>query len=169
MEARYQLRHSPDASHYLTPNWRSLANHQIRVWSTSSRRFSYPGFSVCSAFSHTRWVNVDVSGRRGLILGRVNVNLEVRGRPVTVSIDRLKPSYSLEEQHTCPNRPVTAPAVPSPPIKTTRSGRRVQFPKRYLTQTSFFTVDVVTLPHIITYCHTLCNQSLFRDSGTTDK
>ena len=66
--------------------------------------------------------------------------IEVRGRPVTVSIDRLKPSYSLEEQHTCLNRPVTAPAVPSPPIKTTRSGRRVQFPKRYLTQTSFFTV-----------------------------
>ena len=28
---------------------------------------------------------------------------------------------------------------------------------------------VVTLPHIITYCHTLCNRSLFRDSGTTDK
>ena len=66
--------------------------------------------------------------------------IAVRGRPVTVSVDRFKPSYSLEEQHSCTRNLHTVPAAPSLPNKTTRSGRKVQFPKRFLTKISFFTV-----------------------------
>jgi hypothetical protein len=80
----------------------------------------------------------------------------VRGRSVTVSADRVKPAYTLNETDhgpthnkpaatptaataspTMPTRPSQTPALsakPSPPAaQTTRAGRHVRFPARYRT------------------------------------
>jgi hypothetical protein len=55
------------------------------------------------------------------------LQLLVRGRPVTVSTDRVKPAYILNETNrgNNPNPPAIAtPATPpQPPTKTTCSGR----------------------------------------------
>jgi hypothetical protein len=60
--------------------------------------------------------------------------LLVRGRPVTVSIDRVKPTYILNG----PDRgnyffpPVDlTPAIAQPATRTTRSGRHIHFPVRF--------------------------------------
>lgn len=56
----------------------------------------------------------------------------VKGKPVTVSIDRLKPAYLLVD---IPPPALTVAKEASPPlsstIKTTRSGRQVRFPDYY--------------------------------------
>jgi cleavage and polyadenylation specificity factor subunit 1 len=72
----------------------------------------------------------------------------VRGRQVTVSADRVKPAYLMEgTQHDTgsppaqpgspPAQPISAPAQPdeirTEPPKTTRSGRTVRFPARFIT------------------------------------
>jgi hypothetical protein len=70
------------------------------------------------------------------------LKLLVRGKPITVSADRVKPAYILNEDdsgHTTPKPTDTAtptkapPDIPTPPsaIKTTRSGRHVHFPLRF--------------------------------------
>lgn len=65
--------------------------------------------------------------------------LYIRGKEVTVTINRLKPAYMLadgDEQRSpsedgetshVPEAPVSSPAEP----RITRSGRRVHFPDRY--------------------------------------
>ena len=55
--------------------------------------------------------------------------LNIRGRNVTVSIDRLKPAYIATPEDT-PNPTPTQPTASTdttPPVVTTRSGRRVRF------------------------------------------
>jgi cleavage and polyadenylation specificity factor subunit 1 len=70
------------------------------------------------------------------------LQLLVRGKPVTVSADRVKPAYVLHEVHeelperTTPHSPTnTTPALTPPPTatRTTRSGRHVHFPARFIT------------------------------------
>lgn len=65
--------------------------------------------------------------------------LEIKGKPDTVSIDRLKPAHLLAET-TPANVPITSPVVPptlakpSPTAtdhRTTRSGRIVRFPNYF--------------------------------------
>jgi hypothetical protein len=65
------------------------------------------------------------------------LQLLVHGRPVTVSTDRVKPEYILNETNrgNNPNLPAIAtPAIappampPQPPTKTTRSGHHIYFP-----------------------------------------
>ena len=57
--------------------------------------------------------------------------LSVRGKPVTVSADRVKPAYTIneaEEGITTAKSQLT-PATPSPdPLTTTRAGRRIRLP-----------------------------------------
>jgi hypothetical protein len=96
------------------------------------------------------------------VLSRIvkTLQLLVRGRPVTVSADRVKPPYTLSEtdyrnglsppviaapaatQHAIPPRPLPAnptPAIPppttpqQPPTETTRSDRHIHFPTRFKT------------------------------------
>jgi hypothetical protein len=61
------------------------------------------------------------------------MKLFVRGKPVTVSTDRVKPAYILNEAD-CKNTPSdgcpasTVPSPPPTPTQTTRSGRHVRFP-----------------------------------------
>jgi hypothetical protein len=66
----------------------------------------------------------------------------VRGRPVTVSTDRVKPAYMLKETGRGTNTnlnpaadaaPTATPhAAPPPPVaRTTRSGRHVRLPARF--------------------------------------
>ena len=67
--------------------------------------------------------------------------LEIRGKQVNVSIDRLKPAYITKDANIStsssvfPSSPpaltTSAPASTSPPEKTTRSGRTVRFPDYY--------------------------------------
>jgi hypothetical protein len=60
--------------------------------------------------------------------------LVVRGRQVTVSADRVKPAFLLaEEQRRDINPPAQPHVVPAIPPRTTRSGRNVHFPARFLT------------------------------------
>jgi cleavage and polyadenylation specificity factor subunit 1 len=68
------------------------------------------------------------------------LQLLVRGRPVTVSADRVKPAYILHEtnhgNNTNPPAPATPaialPATPTPPsTKTTCSSRHIPFPSRF--------------------------------------
>jgi hypothetical protein len=65
------------------------------------------------------------------------LQLLMRGKPVTVSKDRVKPAYILNEtnRRNNSNQPTAAtPAIappatpPQPPTTTTRSGRHVHFP-----------------------------------------
>jgi hypothetical protein len=60
------------------------------------------------------------------------------GAEVIVSADRLKPAYTLDEgQHgtkkTKPPVPAAIPSTPAATPKTTRCGRRMQFPARFTT------------------------------------
>jgi cleavage and polyadenylation specificity factor subunit 1 len=57
----------------------------------------------------------------------------VRGRQVTLSIDRLKPAYTLEEElHGNKNTRQPVPSILASPHRITRSGRRVHFPDRFV-------------------------------------
>jgi hypothetical protein len=80
------------------------------------------------------------------VLSRTNktFQLSVRGKTITLSADRVKPAFMLNESaygtaatDPSPTRPPQAPALPvtpSPPAaQTTRSGSHVRFPARYLT------------------------------------
>lgn len=51
--------------------------------------------------------------------------IEVSGKPVSVSVDRLKPAYLMRETN------LTAPDIQPVPEKRTRSGRIVRFPNYY--------------------------------------
>ncbi|XP_046976518.1 uncharacterized protein LOC124542634 [Vanessa cardui] len=68
--------------------------------------------------------------------GAKTFNIDFKGKVVTESIDRLKPAYILSDdlpQHIPPpdhELPIQ-PRYHSPPIKTTRSGRKVHFPDYY--------------------------------------
>jgi hypothetical protein len=68
---------------------------------------------------------------------------KLRGKPLTVPTDRVKPAYMLNEsdngRYTLTSPPTTtptpAPSVshpPPPPTSTTRSGRHVRFPARFI-------------------------------------
>jgi hypothetical protein len=79
---------------------------------------------------------------QALSLRDKTLQLLVRGRPVTVSTDRVKAAYILYETNRGdnPNPPAIAtPALappatpPQPPTKTTRSGRHIHFPSRFHT------------------------------------
>jgi hypothetical protein len=65
------------------------------------------------------------------------IRLLVRGRPTTVSTDRVKPAYMLsgtnQESPADNATPTVAPpTTPSPPVaRTTRSGHHVHFPARF--------------------------------------
>jgi hypothetical protein len=65
------------------------------------------------------------------------LKLLVRGKPIIVSTDRVKPTHVFNENdsgHTASATPPKAPsdiATPLSATKTTRSGRHVQFPVRF--------------------------------------
>jgi len=67
------------------------------------------------------------------------LTFSVRGRQVTVSTDRVKPAYTLEETQHDTGSPQAQPcsastkpfATPIQPPRTTRSGRAVHFPYRF--------------------------------------
>lgn len=73
--------------------------------------------------------------------------IKIKGKEVTISIDRLKPAYLLspDDNNTekAENEPTPGPsALPKPrtqeeglpkiPLRTSSSGRRIHFPKRYI-------------------------------------
>jgi hypothetical protein len=66
------------------------------------------------------------------------MKLLVRGKPITVSIDRVKPAYVLNEAG-CRNTPssgyLASTVLPLPPTPRhiTHSGRHVRFPVRFIT------------------------------------
>ncbi|XP_045779239.1 uncharacterized protein LOC123876882 [Maniola jurtina] len=65
--------------------------------------------------------------------GEKNFKLEVKGKPMAVTIDRLKPAYIFQPQQadlpsqTSHPSPPSHPSQSSQPSVTTRSGRRVRF------------------------------------------
>jgi hypothetical protein len=69
------------------------------------------------------------------------LKIVMRGRQMTVSADRVKPAYLLEENHhdtgNPSNQPSSIPAIPdaTPTLhpRTTRSGRTVRLPVRFST------------------------------------
>ncbi|KAL0810588.1 hypothetical protein ABMA28_010705 [Loxostege sticticalis] len=73
--------------------------------------------------------------------GNKTFKLEIKGKPVTVTMDRLKPAYILSPENEVKSNespsvaqdivipPSTAPSLPK--TKTTRSGRTVRFPDYY--------------------------------------
>jgi hypothetical protein len=76
------------------------------------------------------------------ILSRSDKTLQllIRGRPVTVSADRVKPAYILHEKNRGNNTNPPAPATPAiappatppqPSTKTTRCGHHIHFPSRF--------------------------------------
>lgn len=68
-------------------------------------------------------------------------NLDIKGKPVTVSIDRVKPAFINNSEDVVTNKgpilpqsPVVLPSTDSTPpaeARTTRTGRTVRFPSRY--------------------------------------
>lgn len=61
--------------------------------------------------------------------------IRVKGKPVSISVDRLKPAYILSDTDNTPEtpqkvKPHSAKLPPDPPanVKTSRSGRRIKFP-----------------------------------------
>lgn len=58
-------------------------------------------------------------------------DIEVQGKVITVSIDRLKPAFSVSEEAPPALPPTPAPSTPPCQPRTTRSGRRVKFPDYY--------------------------------------
>ncbi|XP_055622389.1 uncharacterized protein LOC129765958 [Toxorhynchites rutilus septentrionalis] len=59
--------------------------------------------------------------------------VDVKGRTTNVSIDRLKPAYTMDEQQPSQSSSSPAPTASAtiPPTRVTRSGRRVVIPLRY--------------------------------------
>jgi hypothetical protein len=64
------------------------------------------------------------------------MKLLVRGKPVTVLTDRVKPAYILNEAdyENTPSDGYPASTVPSPPPAPTQATRHVGFPMRFNTQ-----------------------------------
>jgi hypothetical protein len=78
------------------------------------------------------------------VLGRTDKTFKIamHGKSITVSADRIKSAYVMDEAKHEPStasppparttQPAVEPRAPPPPAeKTTRSGRRVRFPSRY--------------------------------------
>jgi len=66
------------------------------------------------------------------------MKIDVNGHPTVVSMDRLKPAYTTTDPSSQPITPATAarpsgstPGPSTPPLQSTRSGRRVRFPDFY--------------------------------------
>ncbi|XP_055645493.1 uncharacterized protein LOC129782089 [Toxorhynchites rutilus septentrionalis] len=58
--------------------------------------------------------------------------VNIKGRSVNVSVDRLKPAYTFEEQHPSSlSGPAVTTTTMTPTTRVTRSGRRVFIPLRY--------------------------------------
>jgi hypothetical protein len=64
----------------------------------------------------------------------------VRGKPVTVSTDRVKPAYVFNEADCGSiifNPLASATPTIAPATQTTRSGRRIRFPARFNAKATF--------------------------------
>jgi hypothetical protein len=133
-----------------------LRQHVTRLSSIPAARHTSPAAFVhkhLQDFTHVflrqdatrRALDPPYSGSHKVLL-RTNktFQLSVRGKTITVSVDRVKPGYMLNESahrmaatDPSPTRLPQAPAsqvTPSPPAaQTRRSGRHVRFPARYFT------------------------------------
>jgi hypothetical protein len=111
---------------------------------TSSATFVHKDLSICMHVflrqdATLRALEPPYSGHYQVLSRRKNtLQLLVRGNPVTLSADRVKPDYVLNE-YDCGStvfNPLTSatPAIALPPAtQTTHSGRRVRFPARFNT------------------------------------
>lgn len=66
--------------------------------------------------------------------GEKTYKILCKGKDVTVSIDRLKPAYTLSDNNTTINnfvQPEDTPPITIPVTRTTRSGRSIKFPNFY--------------------------------------
>lgn len=132
------------------PFIQQLRRRMNQLRPTPATRHSTPASFVHRALQDSTHVFLRLdSSRRALqppysgphkVLARTDktFKIDVRGREVTVSIDRLKPAYTLEDgQHgttdTKPPVPAAIQSTPAATPRTTRCGRRVQFPARYTT------------------------------------
>lgn len=58
--------------------------------------------------------------------------LHIAGRSATVSVDRLKPAFLIEDSNIDTNLPPATPEAANPVKTTTRSGRHVHFPRKFV-------------------------------------
>ena len=107
------------------------------AWHDKGRVFVHPALSSCrNVFVRNDSIRPSLSPpydgpypvlQRAEKYFKINVN----GRPVNISVDRLKPAYTIDEQ----KRPTCDGSVPSTsnehPTTTTRSGRQVRIPSRF--------------------------------------
>ena len=112
-----------------------------------TKTFRIPHTSSCGKTPYAVPWNLLYSGPHKVITrSDKTFKIIVRGRQITVSADRVKPAYLLEEsQHNTgnpPNHPNNIPAIPNnipaipdatPQPRTTRSGRKVRLPVRFST------------------------------------
>ena len=129
-----------------------LRRHMNQLRPTPAARHTSPGTFIHKDLPHSTHVFLRQDGVRRslqqpysgphLVLARTDKTLDivVRGRNVTVSTDRVKPAYLLQDAQpdnsppVHPEDPPLQSTTPSPEqCKTTRSGRTVRFPVRFLT------------------------------------
>jgi hypothetical protein len=120
-----------------------LRQHMAHLRPVPAARHASPATSVhkdlpsCTHVLHRqdairRALQPPYSGSYRVLSRRQKMKLLVRGKPVTVSTDRVKPAYILNEAD-CKNTPSngypasTVPSPPPTPMHTTRSGRHVRF------------------------------------------
>jgi hypothetical protein len=126
-----------------------LRQHMARLRPVSAARHTSPSTFVhsdlerftqvfCLQDTTRRALEPTKSGPYQVLSRRVKtLLLLVRGRPVTVSTDRVKPAYIINGTNRGSNfnlpvatSPAAAPSAtpPQPSIRTTRSGRHIHFP-----------------------------------------